>query len=322
MAELTEQALYEAFRLGEQGQEAAEPAPDAKRVPTTGEQEQEAAEPAEGQEQDNQEAGVPAEAGEDPQEETEEPGEAKPPQTAQQRRENAARRRRAEQQAVNQAVAAAQAEERQKNEAALQDLFAKANLKDTITGKPITNLQQFHEWSAAFEQEKLSRDLKSGKLTAEGLATAIGNHPVVKQARAMIDKEQEALRIQQESQARAKIDAEVAKIHELDASISTLEDLFNAPYGKELYDMTKRGYSLSDAHYLLNREKLENARLAAARQQGMMSARGKDHMTGAASPRGGGAVSVPTADMEMFRLFNPGVSDAEIQNFYNQQLKR
>ena len=113
----------------------------------------------------------------------------------------------------------------------------------------------------------------------------------------------------------------MAEIHKLDASINSLEDLLRAPYGQELYAMTQRGYSIKDAHFLLNHERLEQAKLEAARQQAMAGARNKDHLTGTGTPRGGGAISVPSSDLAMFRQFNPGASDAQIQEYYNKYMK-
>ena len=121
--------------------------------------------------------------------------------------------------------------------------------------------------------------------------------------------------------AKAKIEGEIAEIHKMDESIGSLEDLMQAPYWPELYAMTKRGYSIKDAHFLLNHDRLEKAKIDAAKQQTMNNTRGKDHMTATAAPRGAGSISVPAADLAMFRQFNPGATDAEIQAYYNKYKK-
>lgn len=327
MAEITEQQVYEALGLGAQGQEPAEPA--AQVSEQEGAQAQEPAAPAE-EEQNlpgtQAEPTAAAEAPEEPEDEAEEvAGEGKQPLTPEQRRANAAKRRQREQQAqqaaIDQAVQAAVRQEKDRQEADMQAFFAKAGLKNTITGEPITNMEQFNAWNQQFNDAKLQRDLKSGKLTPEALATAIGNHPVVKQAQQLIDQNAAVKKAEQATAARAKIDAEIAEIHKLDESVDTLEDLMKAPYWQELYSMTKKGYSLRDAHFLLNHERLEKAKVEAAKQQTMNNARGKDHMTGTATPRGGGSVSVPAADLAMFRQFNPGATDAQIQAYYNKYKK-
>lgn len=325
--EFTEQQVYEALGLGEQAQEVAAPAEQASDVSAEaladgqGEQAQEPAAPAQAATVENEGASAGDSAEEAPAEDGEESESGA--MTAEQRRANAARRRQQEQQAaIDRAVNEALEQERNKNAAAMQDFFAKAGLKNTVTGQPITSMEEFHAWNEQYARAKLEKELKDGKLTAEGLSTAIGSHPIVKQAQQLIDQEEATKRGRQEEAVKARIDAEIAEIHKIDASINSLEDLLRAPYGQDLYAMTKRGYSIKDAHYLLNHERLEAAKMEAARQQGIASARSKDHLTATGTPRGGGLTSVPAGDLAMFRQFNPGASDAEIQAYYNKYMKR
>ena len=329
MAGLSEQEIFEAFGLGAQAQDPAAPAStDAQK--SEGAQAQEIAAPAEegvkngigAQTEPTADAGTPedpdnnAAAGTDIE---------KQPLTPEQRRENAARRRQQEQArqqaAIDQAVQAAVDQERSKHDAEMQAFFATAGLKNTVTGEPITNMDQFNAWKEQFADARLRRDLKDGKLTPEALADAIGNHPAVKQAQQLVDQNAAALQAQETAAAKAKIDGEISEIHKIDESISSLDDLMKAPYWPELYAMTKKGYSLKDGHFLLNYARLEQAKLEAARQQGMVNARGKEHMNASGKPRGGGAVSVPAAELAMFRQFMPNATDDEIQAYYNRYKK-
>lgn len=328
MAEFTEQQVYEALGLGAQAQEPAEPA--AQTSEPEGAQAQEPAAPAEGVQQPAEgtqtEPPAVADAPDDPEDDAAAGAkEGKQSLTPEQRRENAAKRRQQEQQAqqaaINQAVQAAVRQEQDKHEGILKEFFAKAGLKNTITGEPITNMEQFNAWNQQFNDAKLQRDLKAGKLTPEGLATAIGNHPIVKQAQQLVTQDAAAKQAHREAAAKAKIEGEIAEIHKMDESIGSLEDLMQAPYWPELYAMTKRGYSIKDAHFLLNHDRLEKAKIDAAKQQTMNNTRGKDHMTATAAPRGAGSISVPAADLAMFRQFNPGATDAEIQAYYNKYKK-
>lgn len=328
MAEFNEKQVFEAFGLGEQAQDPAAPAADPSK--TEGAQAQEIADPAEEGVQNEEgaqtEPTVDAGTPEDPDNDAATGAQSdKQPLTPEQRRENAARRREQErvrqQAAIDQAVQAAVDQERTKHDTEMQAFFAAAGLKNTVTGEPITNMDQFNAWKEQFADARLRRDLKAGKLTPEALADAIGNHPAVKQAQQLVDQNAAAQQAQETAAAKAKIDGEIAEIHKIDESIGSLEDLMKAPYWPELYAMTKRGYSLKDGHFLLNYARLEQAKLEAARQQGMVNARGKDHMTASGTPRGGGAVSVPAADLAMFRQFNPNATDAEIQAYYNKYKK-
>ena len=143
----------------------------------------------------------------------------------------------------------------------------------------------------------------------------------MQQAQQLAEKEQAAAKTAAEAAAKQKLDSEIVEIGKLDASIGSLEDLVAAPYWPELYAMTKRGYSIKDAHFLLNHDRLEKAKIDAARQQTMASIRGKDHMNATVTPRGTGSISVPAADLAMFRQFNPGATDAQIQAYYNKYKK-
>lgn len=326
MAEFTEQQVYEALGLGAQGQEPAAPAPEAPEP--EGVQGQEPAAPAEEPQSPEGTETQPASAADAP----EDPGNAwegaredKQPLTPEQRRENAAKRRQQEQTrqqaAIDRAVQDAVRQEREKNEEAMKQFFSKAGLKNTITGEPITNMEQFNAWNQQFDEARLQRELKAGKLTPEGLATAIGNHPAVKQAQQLAAQEDAARQAQQAAAARTRIDGEIAEIHKIDESIASLEDLMETPYWPQLYAMTKRGYTIKDAHFLLNHDRLEKAKVEAAKQQTMNNARGKSHMTATVTPRGGGSVSVPHEDLALFRQFNPGATDAQIQAYYNKYKK-
>lgn len=323
---ITEKAVYEAFGLGEQVQEVADPASEGSQP--TGEQVQEVADPAgaddplEGNPQSadkNQPEDNPAQSV------AQEPGADGQKLTPEQRRQNAEQRRQRERQAqqaaTDLAVQNALREERSKHEADMQSFFTKLGLVNTATNEPITNMEQFEAWQKQLRDAKLQKDLQAGKLTPEGLQDAISDHPVVQQARQMFDNNAAQAQEQAKAQARAQIEADIAEIGKLDASIGSLEDLMKAPYWNDLYAMTQRGYSLKDAHFLLNHKRLEEAKLEAARAAGANNARGKDHMTGLAPARGGGSLSVPADELAVFRAINPNATDAEIQAFYNKYKK-
>lgn len=326
MAGITEAAVYEAFGLGEQVQEPADPANEG--VQPTGEQVQELADPAladnpsedNPQSVDNQPEGDPANN------QVQEPGTDGKSLTPEQRRQNAEQRRQRERQAqqaaTEQAVQEALQEERSKHETDMQSVFTKLGLVNTATNEPITNIEQFEAWQKQLRDAKLQKELQAGKLTPEGLQGAISDHPVVQQAQQMLDRNAQQEQEQARAKARAQIDADIAEIGKLDASIGSLEDLMKAPYWNDLYAMTQRGYSIKDAHFLLNHKRLEEAKLEAARAAGANNARGKDHMTGLAHARGGGSITVPADQLAVFRAFNPNATDAEIQAFYNNYMKK
>ena len=347
MADFTEKQVYEALGLGEKEQEPAAPAPGAqepepKAEPTTGGAKEHpegvlpAEEPPRAQEPASPASREEPAAREEPEgtptaQEPEGGGVAEEPaqqpdkgtgqrMTEEQRKENAARRRREETRAaIDKAVQDAVKAEQDRSKAEMDAFFAAAALKNTLTGKPITNMEEFNEWKQAFDAAKLQRDLKAGKLTPEGLQKMIEQTPAMKQVQQIAQKQEEAARQRSEAAAKARVEAEIAEIHKMDPTISEVKDLLKMPKAKEFYALVKKGNSFLDAYRLANYDRLTEAAAEAARQQAMNNARSKEHLVGVAPQRGQGASPVPPDEMAMFRLINPGASDAEIQAYYNKQ---
>ena len=243
--------------------------------------------------------------------------------TEEQRKEAAAQRRRAETQAaIDKAVEEAVKAEKDRSKAEMDAFFAAAALKNTITGKPITNMEEFNAWKQAFEAAKLQKDLKAGRLTPEALQKAIEQTPAMQQVQQMVQRQDEQQRQQAQEAAQVRVDQEIAEIHKLDPSINTVKDLLTMPKAKEFYALVKKGNSFLDAFRLANFDTLAAKRADAARQQAMNNARSKDHLTATGGQRGAGAAQVPPDEMAMFRLINPGATDAEIQAYYNKQKNR
>lgn len=349
MADFTEQQVYEALGLGAKEQEPAAPAPGAQEQepqaePTTGGAKEQpegilsAAEPPRAQElaapasqeepaaQEESEETPPAqepEGGDVAEEPAQQPGKGSGQQlTEEQRKENAARRRREETRAaIDKAVQDAVKAEQDRSKAEMDAFFAAAALKNTLTGKPITNMAEFNEWKQAFDAAKLERDLKAGKLTPEGLQKVIEQTPAMKQVQQIAQKQEEAANRKIEAAAQARVDAEIQEIHKLDPTINGVTDLLKMPTAKEFYSLVKKGNSFLDAFRLANYDRLTAAAAEAAKQQAMNNARSKDHLTGSGPQRGQGAAPVPADEMAMFKAINPGATDAEIQAYYNKNKK-
>lgn len=243
-------------------------------------------------------------------------------QSADERRQNAARRRQQEQQAaIDKAVAEARADEQAKAKKSQEDFFKRAKLKNTLTGADITSLDEFDTWERDFNQKKLERDLKAGKLSPETLQSAIESSPTVQAAKQIVEREQSAQQQAQQQDFQAQIDAEIAEISKFDPSIKTTADLLTMPNSKEFYDYVQKGLSFTDAYFLVNREKVQTATAQAAKNSALSNQRGKDHLTGANGSRGSGAKTVPNEDLAMFKLFNPNATPEEIQTYYNKYKK-
>lgn len=314
MAELTEKQIYEAFGIepdaGENEQRPAEAAQEPQEGAEEGEKEQPVAEAAEGTEpsEDDEAGGQPA---------------AKETMDEKTRRENAARRREAEKRAaIQSAVDQALQQERQNQAAALESIFTRAGLKNTFTGEPIRTKADFDAWERKFAEQRRAEEMKAGKMTPESLDRAISEHPVVKQAAQVVQQAQQQQKERAMQDAQRRIDGELAEIRKFDPSIQTVGDLFKTPKGREVYDLAKSGVPLSKAYRVVNLDSIQQSMAESARQQAAKNARGKEHLRPDGKAAGTGAVSVPKAELEMYRLLMPNATEAEIQAHYNKHIKR
>lgn len=331
MAEMTEAKIYEALGLemptADTGANAQEPAApvqtqDNDMSPLDGGNGQEIAEPAEG---DN--TTVPGTQSE-PEPEDVNPEDSgadgnNQPQTPEERRANAARRRQQEQQqAVDAAVAAARQEEQAKAAAAIKDLFEKTGMKNSITGEPITTMEELQAWQKEMRRQQLEKDLKAGKITPEVLNQMIEDHPMVQKANEIRQQQETQQSQQSQAEAQARIEGEIAEIGKMDPTIKSARDLLNMPKAKEFYAYVQKGYSFLDSYKLSHFEEITQRSADAARQQAQTSARSKEHLTVTGNSRSAGAASVPAAEMQLYRMLNPGVSEADIQKHFNNYQKR
>lgn len=322
MAQITEAQVYSAFGLeapddtgaGEQVQVVAEPATQEEATITeAGGNEQEVAEPAEAEVEDNTES-----ADADNPEDAADAAPTKPVLTKEQRRENAQRRRQQEQQA---AIDAALQAEKDKHQKELEELFRRTGMKNTFTGEAITTMEQFRSWDKQFKDQQLQKDLQAGKVSREGIEQIVSEHPIVKQAAEVVQRNEADQKRQQQEAAAQRIQEEITQIGKLNSSIKNVNDLLTMPKAKEFYEFVQKGYSFIDAYKLANFEELTSGNAEAARQAAMNNARGKQHMTPVGNTRGQGAISVPSSQIAMYRAFNPNATEADIQAHYNKYKK-
>ena len=312
---LNEKQIYEALGIeypdaGAKEQLPAEAAQEPQEGAGEGAKEQVVAEPAEGTE--------PSEAGATG---AEEPGSAAMDENT--RREYAAQRRRQEQQAaISKAVEEALALERQRNEKQLEDIFTRTGLKNTVTGEPIKTQADFENWERSWHQQQLASQVEAGQLTPEMLDKVISEHPDVKRAQALIQAQQQLEQQRAEEAAKQRIEADLAKIRALDPEVTTVEQLFAGSYGQQIMELTQKGLDLAQAYYLATREDREKAIAETARQQAALHSRGKQHLIPNGNAAGAGAVAVPQADMQLYRMFMPDATEAEIQAHYNKHLNK
>lgn len=300
-------ALFGAEK-GENEQEIAAPA-EATEDEAEGVEEQEIAAPAEVDEvNDADEEDSDTDSGTDTAE-----GEEDSKQSKAERAKYAAARRKAEAER-DAAVKAAREEAIRDAQRAMDDMVSSLGMKDPFTGKPIKTKAELDAYRAAESADRREKILKRAGMTNEEYKEFVDNLPEVKEARAA--KEQAG-----EQAARQKVEAQLLEIAKMDPSVKTLADLAKTENYQKVYDMVTRGYDLLDAYKLANFDRVQKATADSTRQAAMNSAAGKSHMS-KTTMRGVGAVSVPTDIAEAYRVFDPDITDAEIQKHYTRYAKK
>lgn len=333
MSEITEAKLFEAFGLspadeGGKEQEVTEPAAETTSQTGEGEQEQELAEPAQPEtDTDTGDETEPDADSDDPDEEDpqtdKDTGKDKQTLTPEQRRANAARRRAQEQQeATQKAVDAAVQAEKLKSQQLIAAVIAQAGIKNPATGEIITTLEEFQKWSRETADARLQQSLKSGSLTKEMLDQLIAAHPAVKQAQ-QIQQQMQTQQEQQRAEAeRIRIEGQFAKIAELNPNIKGLADILAMDTASAFRENVAKGMDFYDAYRLANMDSMAQQKAQRAVQASQNNARGKEHLKATGNARGSGAASVPQAQMKLYRMMNPNMTDAQIQAHYNKYLKQ
>lgn len=233
------------------------------------------------------------------------------------RRDNAKqaakRRERERQEAIAAAVKQAVEAERAKHRAEMEEFFSKAGLQDTAKGTPIRNMDEFRTWRESFDNARRKQIAEKSGLSDEEFAELIAESPEVRAAKQATE---EAAKVK----AAALVDAEIAKISEIDPSVHTVDDLLNHPTYDKVYELVGRGYSISDAYKLENFERLSAAAAERAKQAARNAARSTEHLT-RTQARGTALSTVPESILTAYRQIMPGLSDEEYLKHYNAYLK-
>lgn len=310
--EITEEKLYNAFGLtGEKEREPAEPA-EPETEPASGDTESQTATTESPEEPEENPAEEPEE---DP---SQDEGESQSPE---ERRENAARRRQAELQTAIQEAVQEALRQREEQYLSEQDLFFRqAGLVNPFTKKPITNMEEFQAWREEQDNQKLQRELQSGKLTKETLNDLIEKHPAVQAAKQKQQEAEQQAEAQREEAFRRNVEQQLIEIRKTDPSITSISDLMNRPYSQAFYEAVKRGNNFADAFYLATRGQEKEQIAEAARQSAVNNLTGKNHLK-PTSFGGKAGATVTAEDRKMYRLFNPDASDEAIQKYQNKYMK-
>ena len=239
---------------------------------------------------------------------------AKPTQSAEDNSRYAAARREAERQRDD-AIAA----EREAHRRAMEEIFASLGLQDPYSGKPIRTKEEYDAYRIALDSQRKSEFMREHNMDEAAYNSAIGNLPEVRAAREAAARAKAAEQSAAREQARVRIDEQIREIGKLDSAINSVDTLTKDPSYPKVYEMVKKGYSLSDAYRIANFDKLTKSSADAARQTVLNEQAGKEHLTQTAQ-RGNAAATVPADVRRMYRELDPDISDADIAKDYERYL--
>ena len=217
----------------------------------------------------------------------------------------AAARRKAEQErdaAIREAQQAAQR--------SLDEAIAAMGQTDPYTGKAIKTKAEWDAWKSREAQEKSKEVAESAGMSETEFNNFVQNLPAVKEFR----KAAEDARVQKQ---KSILNDQITAVGKIDPSIKTVQDLLDRPEYQQIYSYVQKGISIVDAFKLANFDTLTKKSAEGARQAAINSTASKEHMA-PTQTRGSGAVTVPDDVKQMYRLYNPEATDAEIQAHYNK----
>lgn len=277
--------------------EAAEPAAQPEETPAEnvddGANEPEVADPAaEGN-------GNPGTAQEDAQEPEKD---GQDPET---RRRNAAQRRNREKLEA----------EQKGRDAAAREIFRQMGLRDPKSGEPITTMEQFQKYQQAKMQAKAENDLRNGKLSPEVLQSVLMASPEMQQVLKTAKETRENAEVQDFT---AKREMQLAEIRKLNPAIKTLDDIIRMDTGATFAEMVRKGCDFVQAYKVANIDSITQQARAAGEQRARNAAMSQAHIKGTPTNQNE-ALVVPQQVKEMYRKFNPGITDEEIAKDYRKR---
>lgn len=288
-------------------------------APEAGGNEPDAADPA-AQSEDTQEPEGKSEGGKEPEvtdpaaEDEGNPGEAqtqdaqepeKDGQDAETRRKNAAQRRNREK---------LEAEQKGRQDAAAE-ILRQMGLKDPKTGQPVTTMEEFTAYQQAKMQAKAEQDLKNGKLSPEVLQSVVMASP---EMQALLKDAKETKETAEVQDFTARREMELAEIRKLNPEIRTLDDIIRMPTGVDFADLVRKGCSFVQAYKTANFDAIMQKTRAAGEQRARNAAMSQAHIKGTPTNQSEAFV-VPQQVKEMYRVFNPDITDEEIARDYRKR---
>lgn len=179
-----------------------------------------------------------------------------------------------------------------------------------VTGKPISSAMEYLEAIEAQEQARLNAQLQEKGIDPALLEKAISANPKVRQA-------EQILAQQQQAEVQRMLEDDLKKVHAMDSTVNTLNDLANVPEYEEIMGLVKEGYRLDHAYKISCFDRLAGKKAAAAHQSAINAAKSKSHLQttqGSAEKAG----SIPAGEIAKWKEWFPGKSAEELHRLYEK----
>lgn len=210
---------------------------------------------------------------------------------------------------------------KEENDKLIENILSVTGMKDPYTGEPIRTREAYEKYMQGRSDEEKNSFIKRSGITEEQFSRMVHELPEIKSLeQRAIDAEKKVEVIAKET-LQKNIDAQIKKINAYEPQIKSLEDITKLDCYPALYEKVKRGYSIDDAYYIVNRESIEEKKTAAAKQSVLNAQASKEHLTKTQSK--GSAQDLPPGEViQAYRMFNPDASDADISRHWAKYNKK
>lgn len=189
------------------------------------------------------------------------------------------------------------------HEAEEDALFAGIGMVDPYTGDPIETKADFLRWKERFLADTAAQSEAAEDVTlADSMERDFADQSV-------------AGRMEQ------AIASELDRIRQWDSAVAALEDIAAADVFPAIYEKVMRGYSLSDAYYLANADRLQREAVTRAEDALRSRLESKEHLR-TVKNRGGGEAHIPAEVMAEFQRILPEADVGAVRKFYRKDRGR
>lgn len=183
-----------------------------------------------------------------------------------------------------------------------------------ITGKPITTFAEYEDAISAQNRLQAERELEANNVDISVLDNYINNSPVLAQAQAIIEQNQQ-------ERADAQLKSDLEELHQLNSDVSTINDIAADPRFDEILAKVRNGASLVEAYKIVNFDILMNKNSKGAKQAAINQARGKAHLEPTEALGESTEGGIDETMLANLRSNFPEKSEKEIRKLYKQTFK-